>query len=170
MAVIPPRRTGPILPLASLERRGKLLIVILAFEVIRAIPSRGFFALSTEELILELAILTTELFDLGFEVLGAMHRPSMLSLPISDLLPQFEILAPQAGDFLTQLGNLAPKLPYQLGQISRLGGRMGDDKRVFHDDDACNPNLARMKRSTSPTETGWAKLYHRQPIPAGPMF
>ncbi len=148
MAVIPPWRTGPILPLASLGRCRKLLIVVLAFEVIRAIAGRRFFALSTEELILELAILTAKLFDLGFQVLGPMNGPSMLSLPISDLLPQFEILAPQVGDFLPQLGDFRPELPYQVGQISRLGDRKWTDKRVFHDTDACNPNPALMKRST----------------------
>src|SRR5271166_4723882 len=136
MAVIPPWRTRSILPLASLRRCGKLPIVILAFEVIRAIPGRRFFALSTEELILELAILTAKLFDLGFKVLGSMNGPSVLSLPISDLLPQFEILTPQVGDFLTQLGNFRLKLPYQFGQISRLSGRNWADKRVFHDADA----------------------------------
>jgi hypothetical protein len=152
MAVISPWRTGPTLPLASLGRYGKLLIVVLAFEVVRAILGRRFFALSTEELILELAILTEELFDLGFEVLGPMHRPSVLSLPISDLLPQFEILTPQVCDFPTQLANFRPKLPYQLGQISWLGGRKWANKRVFHDADACNPNLTSMKRSTLPSK------------------
>ena len=135
-------------------------IFTLAFEVIRAIPGRRFFALSTEELILELAILTAKIFDLGFEVLGPMHGPSVLSLPISDLLPQFEVLTPQIGDFLAQLGNFATKLPHQFGQISRLGGRKWVDKRVFHDRNACNPDLPSMKRSIIPIETGWAKLYY----------
>jgi hypothetical protein len=167
MAVIPSCWTRPILPLASLGRCGTLLIVIFAFEVIRAIPGRRFLALSTEELILEPAILTAKLFnlgfelileitiltaksfDLGFKVLGPMHGPSVLSLPISDLLPQLEILSPQMGDFLSQLGNFAPKLPDQLGKISRRRGRMWADERVFHDNDACNPSLASKKRSTS---------------------
>ena len=131
----------------------------LAFEVIRAILGRSFFALSTEELILELAVLTAKLFDLGFELLGPMHGPSVLSLPIPDLLPQFGVLTPQFGDFLAQLENFATKLPHQFGQISRLGGRKWVDKRAFHDRNACNPNLPSMKRPTVPIETGWAKLY-----------
>ena len=130
-----------------------VLIVILAFEVIRAILGRRFFALSTEELILELAVLPAKLFDLGFEVLGPMHGPSVHGLPISDLLPQFGILTPQVGNFLAQLKDFATKLPHQFGQISRLGGQKWVDKRVFHDGDACNPDLPSMKRPTVPTET-----------------
>ena len=94
-------------------------------------PSRRFersrvddFSLfATEELILELAILTAKIFNLGFEVLGPMHGPSVLSLPIPDLLPQFEILTPQIGDFLAQFEDFVPKLPHQFGHISRLSRR-----------------------------------------------
>ena len=90
VAVVPPWRTGPILPLAPLERRGGVPIVTLAFKVIRAILGRSFFALSSEELILELSVLTAKIFNLSFEMFGPMHGPSVLSLPISHLLPQFE--------------------------------------------------------------------------------
>ena len=61
VAVVPPWRTGPILPLAPLARRGGVPIITLAFEVIRAILGRRFFALSTEELILELSVLTAKI-------------------------------------------------------------------------------------------------------------
>ena len=103
-----------------------VLIVILAFEVIGAIPGRSFFALATEELVLELAVLAAKLFDLGFEVLGPMHGPSVHGLPVSDLLPQFGVFAPQVGNFLAQLEDFATKLPHQFGQISRLGGQEWD--------------------------------------------
>jgi hypothetical protein len=150
VAVVPPFWTGPILPLAPLARRGGFPFIIFAFKVIRAIAGRRFFAPATEELILELSVLTAKIFNLGFEVLGPMHGPRVLSFPIPDLLPEFEILTPQVGDFLAQLGNFRTKLPYQIRQISRLGGRKWADKRVFHDADACNPNPALMKRSTAP--------------------
>ena len=121
VAVVPPLRTGPILPLAPLARRGGVPIVILAFKVIRAIPGRRFFALATEELILELAVLTAKIFNLGFEVLGPMHGPGVLSLPISDLLPQFEILTPQVGNFLAQLEQLRDEVaaPVRTNQPAR---------------------------------------------------
>jgi hypothetical protein len=82
-------------------------------------------------------------------VLGPMHSPGVLGLPISDLLPQFQILTLQSGDLLTQIGDFALKLPYQPKQTSRLGGRERADKCVLHDADACNPNIASMERPTS---------------------
>ena len=115
--------------------------VTLAFKVIRAIPGRRFFALATEELILELSVLTAKIFNLGFEVLGPMHGPSVLSFPIPDLLPQFVVLTPQFGNFLAQLKNFVTKLPHQFEQISRLARRKWFDERVFHDTDFCNPEL-----------------------------
>jgi hypothetical protein len=89
VAVIPPPRTGPILPLAPLRRRSGFPIVILAFKVIRAILGRRFLALATEELILELSVFTAKMFHLCFEVLSPMYGPSVLSFPIANLLPQF---------------------------------------------------------------------------------
>ena len=67
-----------------------------------------------------------------------MYGPSVHGLPICHLLPQLGILTPQAGNFLAQLQELATKLPHQVRQLSRLGGRRWDDKRVFHDKNACN--------------------------------
>jgi hypothetical protein len=138
VAIVPPWRTGSILPLAPLARCGGVPILILAFKVIRTIPGRNFFALSTEELILELSVLTAKFFNLGFEVFGPMDGPSMPSLPISYLLPQFGVFTPQFGNFLAQLNDFAMKPPHHFNQVSRLGGRKKVDKRVFHDKNACN--------------------------------
>ena len=137
VAVVPPCRTGPILPLAPLGRRGRCRI-IFAFETIRAVLGRSGFALSTEELILELAVLSAKLFDLGFESLGPLHGPSVHPLPIPGLLPQFGVLTPQFVDFLAQVEDFATKLPHQFGQISRLGGRKGLNKHAVHNKNACN--------------------------------
>ena len=159
VAVVPPSRAGPILLLAPLARRGGFPIIILAFEVIGAILGRRFFTLSTEELILELAVLTAKLFDLSFEVLSPMHGPSVHGIPISCLLPQLSILTPQigiltpqAGDFLAQLKGFATKLPHQFGKVSRLGDRKWHDKRVFHDRNACNLDPLSMRRPTAHTK------------------
>jgi hypothetical protein len=62
-------------------------------------------------LILEFAVLAAKLLEFGFELLGTMHSPSMLSLPIPDLLPQFRVLAPQVSDFVAQFNHLTTKLP-----------------------------------------------------------
>ena len=80
-------------------------------------------ALSTEELILKFAVLAAKLLDLGFELLGTMHGPSMLGLPVPDLLPQFGVLASEIGDFVAQFNHFATQMPHQFGQFSRRGGR-----------------------------------------------
>ncbi len=125
--------------------------------MIRAIPGPLFFALATEELILELSILTAKIFNFGFQVLGPMYGPSMLSFPIPDLLPQLVILTPQICNFLSQFEHFATKLPHQLGQISPLVGRKWLHKRVFHDNNACTQNLLCDHRQLT-RETGWARL------------
>jgi hypothetical protein len=104
VTVVPPSRTGPILPLTPLGRRRRSRIGF-AFEMIRTVLDRGGLAFSTEELILEFAVLAAKLLDLGFELLGPMHSPSMLRLPVPGLLPQFGVLAPQVGDFLAQFAH-----------------------------------------------------------------
>jgi hypothetical protein len=76
-----------------------------------------------------------------------MNGPSVLSLPIPDLLSQFGVLAPQGVDFLAQFENFTTKLPNQFGQLRRLGSQRWGDKRAFHDTDACTQNLAREHRA-----------------------
>ncbi len=66
MAVVPPFRSGLILPLTAFFRCGWSLI-IFAFEMIFTVLRGSGFALSTEELILEFAVLAAKLLDLGFE-------------------------------------------------------------------------------------------------------
>ena len=163
MAIIPPFRSGPILPLAALEGRGRSLI-LFAFETIRTVPGRCGFALSTEESILELAVLAANLVDLGFELLGTMDRPSVLSLPIPDLLPQFGVLAPQFMNFLAQFENFTTKLPNQFGQLRRLENQRWSDKRAFHNTDAYTQNQAGEHRAVESDKTGWAKLYSGWPL------
>jgi hypothetical protein len=127
--------------------------------MIRAVLDRGGLALPAEELILELAVLTPKLLDLGFELLGPMHRPSMLRLPVPDLLPQLGVLAPQVGDFLAQFDHLATQLPHQFGPFSRLGGRKWVDQHAFHESDACTQNRSCGLQGRRPEKTGWAKAY-----------
>jgi hypothetical protein len=92
VAVVPPCRTGPIRPLAPLGRRGRWRIVF-AFETIGTVLGRRSFALPTEELTLERAVLAAKLREFGFEQFGPMHGPGVHRLPIPDLLPQFGVLA-----------------------------------------------------------------------------
>jgi len=87
--------------------------------------------------------------------------PSNGCLPISHLLPQFGILAPQFGDFLAKLKDFAPKLPHQFGQIGWLERQKWVDKRVFHDRDACNPDLPSMKSPSVSTKNGMGEALLR---------
>jgi len=137
VTVVPPCRTGPILPLAPPGWRGRCRIVF-PFETIRPVLRRSSFALSTEELILELAVLSAKLFDLRFEPLGPLHGPGVHPLPIPGLLPQFGVLTPQFVDFLAQVEDFAAKVPHEVGQISRLGGRKGLNEHAVHHTNACN--------------------------------
>ena len=117
----------------------------VAFETIGTVLGRGSFALSTEELTVERAVLAAKLRELGFEQFGPMHGAGVHRLPVPDLLPQFGVLASQFVDFLAQLEDVATKLPHQIGQTSRLGGRERVDKRGVHNTNACNPDLPSMK-------------------------
>src|SRR5271166_6022645 len=83
----------------------------------------------------------------SLEVLGPMHGPSVHGLPISHLLPQF-------GELLAKLKDFVPKLPHQFGQIGWLKRQEWVDKRVFHDREACNPDLPSMKSPSVSTKNG----------------
>src|SRR5487761_2349103 len=134
--------------------------------MILTVLRRSRFALSTEELILELAVLAAKLLDLGFEFLGTMNGASVLSLPIPDLLPQFGILTPQFMDFLAQVENFTTKLPNQFGQLGRLGSQRWGDKRAFHDTDAFTQNLAPENRAVEPGKRfGRSFTKHRTTTP-----
>ena len=92
---------------------------------------------------MELAVLAAQLLHLGLKLVGTMNGPSVLSLPIADLLPQYGVLAPQFMDFLAQFENFMTKLPNQFGQLRRLGSQRWGDKGSFHDTDICTQNLPR---------------------------
>jgi hypothetical protein len=62
------------------------------------VPRLGLGA-SSEEIGLELAVLTFELFDLLLQRGDAVEGIAMPRLPISGLLAEFEVLALQAIDF-----------------------------------------------------------------------
>ena len=67
----------------------------LALKAIGAVPTRSLFALSAEELVLELAIFTAKLRDLLFQLGDLLLGRGVLTPPITGLLPQFEVVTPQ---------------------------------------------------------------------------
>jgi hypothetical protein len=160
VAVVAPCGTGSIRPLTPLGRHGRSSIVF-PFEAIGPVPGRSRFALPTEELILELAVLASKLLDIGLELLGPVDGPSMLGLPIPGLLPRFGVVPAEIVDLLAQVGHFATELSQQLGRLSRLGGRSWGDKRAFHMRSACTQDRSCDLQSCWHEKTGWAKVYSR---------
>ena len=122
MGMIPSLRTGVVASLTALGRLGRSRLILLAIKTIGAVPRQRLFALSTIELVLELAILAAELFDFGLQFLGTIQRPGMHRLPVPGLFAQVEVIATEVGDFLPKLADLAAEVAHQLRQISPLDG------------------------------------------------
>jgi hypothetical protein len=68
-------------------------VVLGILQVIGAIVPRSGFGASSEEIGLKLAFFAFQLFDLLLQRGDAAEGIAMTRLPISDLLPEFEILA-----------------------------------------------------------------------------
>ena len=78
---------------------GRIRIVFVeAFERVRAIGLRLFFAGGAELLVLELANLAAEFFVEEFELVDALECALVASCPVSDLLPEVEVLALERRD------------------------------------------------------------------------
>ena len=77
---------------------GSLVAVLRVIEVVGAIVARRGLGASSEEIGLELPLLAFELFDSLFQGGDAAQGIAMATLPIADLLAQFEVLASQALD------------------------------------------------------------------------
>src|ERR1700736_5416863 len=83
----------------------------------------------------------------------------MLAFPIAGLLAQFQVLAPQPGDFGTQFGHFLPQLRNHRCQIDgAIHGRRILDQHVFHDTPVL-PELPQSKKGQFPSRTASAKLY-----------
>ena len=100
------RQLGIIAPLGSVVLRllapfplGMLGVVLGIVKMIGAIVERLGFRASSEKIGLELPLFTFELFDFLLECGDAEQGIAITTLPISDLLAEFEILALQALDF-----------------------------------------------------------------------
>jgi hypothetical protein len=98
MGVIPSLGTG-VARLLTAAPVGSLGIVLGILRVIGAIVAGLDFGASSEQIGLELALLAFELFDLLLQRGDAVEGIAMTRLPISGLLTEFEVLAPQAIDF-----------------------------------------------------------------------
>ena len=111
------RKRGIIPPLWSRIPRllapfplGLLGVVLGVVQVIGAIVQRPGLGASSEEVALELAFLTLELFNLLFQLADAVHGITMATLPIAGLLAQLEILALQVTDPVAQRGHVPAQI------------------------------------------------------------
>jgi hypothetical protein len=89
-------RVARLLAPVPLECPGVVLGIL---QVIGAIVPRSGFGAPSEPIGLELAFLALEVFDRLLQRGDAPEGIAMPRLPISDLLPEFEVLALQAIDF-----------------------------------------------------------------------
>src|SRR3974377_146780 len=116
--------TGPVGLLATLAWQG--FFRLLALKEVGAIGGRGFFAFATEELILQLAVLSVKALDFGFQVLNALHRAGVLGFPLPGLLAH-------ARHSLAQL-------PHQVLPVSLTASAARNKKHAVHDSNVCNRN------------------------------
>jgi len=98
---------------------GSPCVVLGVVLVIGAIVQRHGLGASTEEIGLELAFLTLELFDLLFQLADALHGITMATLPIAGLLTELEILALQVMDSGAQRGHVPAQILHEGRHLSR---------------------------------------------------
>ena len=106
MALVPTLRPRPAPLLASWPWRLRFTRIL---QLIRPITPGLLFRLAGEELILKLAVLTAKLCVFLLQGCDAPHGVRMPALPITCLLPQFEILPPQTAHLTPQLGHFVTK-------------------------------------------------------------
>jgi hypothetical protein len=143
-------RTRPVVPLATPDQLGRGRFLLVAIEVIGTVPGQGLFALSTEELVLELVILAANLFDLGLEFPLTIDGPHVHRLPKPDLLAEIEVVATKLDNSLAELEHSATKLAHQIGQISQLNGWKWVDECAVHEDNTCTQKRPGDDRTTGP--------------------
>jgi hypothetical protein len=96
---------------------GSLRVALGIIEIIGTIVPRLGFGASSKEVGLELAFFAFELFDLLLQGGDAAQGIAMTTLPISDLLSEFEVLALQALDLGTQGGHVLAEILHQGDQL-----------------------------------------------------
>ena len=126
------RQPGIISPLGSVVLRlltpfplGLLGVVLGIVQVIGAIVEWLGFRASSKEVSLELPFFTFELLDFLLECGDAFQGIAMATLPISDLLAEFEVLALQAWTSVRNLSTSSSST--RLGQSTP--GRSRSDNR-----------------------------------------
>ena len=144
------RQPGIISPLGSVVLRlltpfplGLLGVVLGIVQVIGAIVEWLGFRASSKEVGLELPFFTFELLDFLLECGDAFQGIAMATLPISDLLAEFEVLALQALDFGAQLDHFPVRA---LDWVNQLRGGAARTTDLYQLVDHDHPGLPRRPR------------------------
>ena len=163
------RQTGIISPLGSGVLRllapfplGLLGVVLGIIQVIGAIVQRLGFGASSEEIGLELPFFTFELFDF-LAPTAAMRSQgiAMATLPISDLLAEFEVLALQALDFGAQLEHFPVRALDWVNQLRGGAARTTDLYQLVDHDHLGLPRRPRFGKRRVPFYPLQTDLYGR---------
>src|SRR5208337_2657565 len=163
--VPPPSQSAAIGTHVDLDLLGVILGIV---QVIGAIVEWLGFRASSKEVGLELPLFTFELLDFLLECGDAFQGIAMATLPISDLLAEYEVLALQALDFGAQLEHFPVRA---LDWVNQLRGGAPRTTDLYQLVDHDQPGLPRRPRfgkrrvpflstTNRPVRTGLAKLYH----------
>src|SRR5262249_40601972 len=135
-------------------------------QLIRAILARLLLRGASELLGSELAVLPAQLIDFLFQLSQAPAGLGVHGLPVAGLLPQFQILPAQPGDFRTQRLHVLVKAREQRHrrrQGVRVRARV--DEQPFHDRIVLGKRRGgwteQLEREGTNT-TGWTNLYRRR--------
>jgi len=125
---------------------GSLRVVLGIIEIMGTIVPRLGLGASSKEIGLELAFFAFELFDLLLQTGDAAQGIAMTTLPISDLLTEFEVLALQALDLGTQGGHVLAEIHHQSDQLRDGVTRATDlNQLAVHDHHALSEQPERWK-------------------------
>ena len=162
------RQPGIIAPLGSVVLRlltpfplGLLGVVLGIVQVIGAIVEWLGFRASSKEVSLELPFFTFELLDFLLECGDAFQGIAMATLPISDLLAEFEVLALQALDFGAQLEHFPVRALDWVNQLRGGAARTTDLYQLVDHDHLGLPKRPRFGKRRVPFYPLQTDLYGR---------
>ena len=156
VAVVPPWRTGAILLLAPLRRWRESDLP--RHQGDSSDPGSKIFHSCDRTVGLGACGFRREDFQPRLRGARLAARPSVQSLPISDLLPQFEILTPQSAT--SWRSSSTSRRSCRTSSDNSVGSVAGSmSTSVSSMTNACTPERSSNERTYSHPTTGWAKAY-----------
>jgi hypothetical protein len=149
MRIIPSLGSGVLRLLAPFPL-GFQGVVLGVFQVVGPIAPRRGLGASPEEIGLELAFFTFELFDFLLQLGDAVQGIAMATFPICGLLAEFEVLTLETLDFGAQLRDFLAQGPYQDHQLRGGADRATDLYQLAVHDHLGLPNAAEKEKGLVP--------------------